>query len=191
MFTTSSHRAVPLGVLLASAVLLAAACTSATTPAVTFGPGESAGPSAEASSPATPEPTATPEQTAAATPFVAGTKAAPRKIAVAMSDAFAFEPADLSVQAGETVTFVVTNPGVIGHDFTIGDAQAQEDHAMEMMEGGMHHGADTNAIAVDAGKTVELTFTFGEPVEWLIGCHVPGHYEAGMKGVLHVVASMG
>lgn len=191
MSTTSSLRALPLGALLASAALLAAACTSAATPALTFGPGESAGPSAEATSPATPDPTATPEPTAAATPFVAGTTAAPRKIAVTMTDAFRFDPADLTVQAGETVTFVLTNAGAIAHDFTIGDAEAQEHHAMEMMEGGMHMGADTNAIAVDAGKTAELTFTFGEPVEWLVGCHVPGHYEAGMKGALHIVASMG
>lgn len=176
-----------------AAVVLLGACTSAASPVTTFGPASSE-PSATATALVTPEPTApptpTPVATPAPTPFIAGTVAAPRVIEVTMSDTFRFEPSEITVQAGETIRFELTNEGVIDHDFTIGDAEAQEHHAMEMMGGGMHHGSDANAALVGPGQTHDLTFTFGEPAEWLIGCHVPGHYEAGMKGLLHIVASM-
>lgn len=192
MLLTWFPRSTPRGVLLASVVLLAGACTSLATPATTFGPGVSSGSTPDATAPTKPEPTSaqTPGPTPAATTFLAGTAAAPRRIAVTMTDAFRFDPSDVTVQAGETVTFVLTNAGVIEHDFTIGDADAQERHALEMISGEMHHGVDPNALMVDAGSSGELTFTFGDPAEWLIGCHVAGHYDAGMQGKLHIVASL-
>ena len=95
----------------------------------------------------------------------------------------AFEPKTMTVQRGETVTFRFTNSGKVAHDAFIGDTEAQKDHEEEMREGsGAHHGSDTkDAITVDAGDTGTLTYTFNEPGEIEIGCHQPGHYEAGMK----------
>lgn len=176
-------------------VLVLAACTGTAAPAATFGPGATAAPvaaptAAQPTAAPTAAPTAVP--TAAPTPFVAGTVDQPREIAVTMTDTFRFEPAAITVQAGETVKFVLTNAGVLDHDFTIGDAEAQEHHAMEMADGGMHHGGDLNAAMVMSGMSHDLVFTFdADPAEWLIGCHVSGHYEAGMNGTLQIVASMG
>jgi uncharacterized cupredoxin-like copper-binding protein len=185
-----------LGVLAAAAALVLAACSAAATPTATFGPGNTATPTPEPSAThsATPVPTESPTAvpTVAPTPFVSGTTQAPRAVEIDMLDTFAFEPSAITVQAGETVRFVVHNTGVHPHDFTVGDEMDQMHHAEEMAQG-MHggHGANANAITVEAGQTGELLFTFpAAPAEWLIGCHIPGHYAAGMKGTLSVVASM-
>jgi uncharacterized cupredoxin-like copper-binding protein len=129
--------------------------------------------------------------------FSFGTPADPtdaeRTIEVRTSDELAFEPAEVSVQHGETVTFAVTNDGKLPHDFVLGDEATQEQHAQEMAASeedmaheGMEHG-DANAISVPAGETVELTWTFGGDADRLLyGCHEPGHYEAGMVGTIIV-----
>lgn len=183
------------GGVAAAALLALAACTSGaspapTAPAVTPAPTPVMTPSPTPEP--TPEPTPTVAPTPAPTPFVAGTTAAPRVVEVAMLDTFAFEPDALTVQAGETVRFVLHNRGVLPHDFTVGDEMAQRHHEEEMMHGGGHgHGEAANAVLVEGGQTDELVITFpATPVEWLIGCHVAGHYAAGMHGTLSVVASM-
>ncbi len=113
---------------------------------------------------------------------------ATRTIEIEAADDFTFDPADVEVEAGETVTFQVTNVGQLEHDFTLGDTATQEAHAQEMMEmDGMAHGADeTNALTIPPGDTGEMTWTFTQPGEILIGCHVAGHYEAGMRGALTI-----
>ena len=85
------------------------------------------------------------------------------------------------------ITFVVTNTGAIAHEFTLGDAADQQAHDIEMMQmGGQMMADEPNAIGVPAGATKELTWVFAEPGEMEAGCHVPGHYPAGMKMLIHV-----
>lgn len=95
----------------------------------------------------------------------------------------------MSVAAGVPVTFVVTNTGAIDHEFYLGDEAAQAAHEQEMqaMGGGMAHD-EPQGIAVDPGQTKELTFTFVEPGATLAGCHLPGHYAAGMKAAVTITA---
>jgi uncharacterized cupredoxin-like copper-binding protein len=108
---------------------------------------------------------------------------ATRTVEVTMRD-IAYDPAAVTVKAGETVKFVFRNEGQIRHDAFIGDEAAQVEHEKEMREegsGGMdgHHGDD--AITVDPGKTGSLTHTFEAGEVLVIGCHEVGHYAAGMK----------
>jgi uncharacterized cupredoxin-like copper-binding protein len=109
-----------------------------------------------------------------------------RTIEVDMVD-IAFEPDTIEVNAGETVRFVFTNTGDVAHDAFIGDADAQADHEAQMSEaedeghGGGHGEDDSDAITVEPGGTGELTHTFDESTSLEIGCHQPGHYDAGMK----------
>lgn len=112
--------------------------------------------------------------------------AATRTIEVTTRDPYRFEPAALEVESGETVTFVVTNEGEQEHEFVLGDLAYQESHAEEMAAGGMHH--EGNAVTVAPGATEELTWTFPEEGEVLYGCHVAGHYAAGMVGAISVSA---
>lgn len=113
---------------------------------------------------------------------------ADRVIEIDALDAFAFDPDEITVEAGETVTFRVTNTGAIPHDFTLGDEAMQDEHEAEMAEmgGEMEMHDEPNLLALEPGETKELTWHFTEPGEILIGCHQTGHYDAGMKATVTV-----
>jgi uncharacterized cupredoxin-like copper-binding protein len=109
------------------------------------------------------------------------------RIEVTLLDTMRMEPAEITVPAGVPVTFVVTNRGAIAHEFTLGDAADQQAHDAEMLRmGGQMMADEPNAIGVPAGATKELTWVFAAPGEMEAGCHVPGHYPAGMKMPIHV-----
>jgi uncharacterized cupredoxin-like copper-binding protein len=93
----------------------------------------------------------------------------------------AFTPERIEVEAGEVVTFVVTNTGQAVHEFTLGDAAMQEEHAHQMADDGHAHD-EPNSISVDPGETKELTWRFGDGGTVEYACHEPGHYQAGMYG---------
>lgn len=132
--------------------------------------------------------TTTPETTESQ--FAFGSPADPadadRVVEIQTTDALIFEPADITVAPGETVTFRLSNDGALVHDFTLGDQATQDEHEAEMSEmDGMAHD-EPNVAAIPAGETVELTWTFGDEGTVLIGCHQPGHYAAGMTGQITV-----
>lgn len=112
---------------------------------------------------------------------------AARTVEVDMVD-IAFEPETIEVAAGDTVRFVFTNDGDVAHDAFIGDAEAQEEHAASMSEDHDGHGEDASGgITVEPGETAELTYTFGpDDGGLLVGCHQPGHYDAGMVATIDV-----
>lgn len=102
---------------------------------------------------------------------------------------FAFEPDTLTVPAGEPVTFVFHNTGAIDHEAMVGDAHMQEEFALSDGHGdhasGGHHG-DVHAVTVPPGETAELVVTFDEPGETMLGCHLEGHWDAGMVATVTV-----
>ena len=108
-----------------------------------------------------------------------------REFDVSATDALRFDPASFSVRAGETIRFVVTNRGVGPHEFFVGDGAAQEEHAREMAASGMMHDHGMG-IGLARAETKTLEVTFSEPGQMLVGCHVPGHYGAGMRAVIEV-----
>ena len=77
------------------------------------------------------------------------------------------------------------------HEFTLGDAATQAAHRQEMLEmgdmdmGHAHHG-DANAVFLKSGETKELVWRFGKAGQIEFACNVPGHYEAGMRGVVAI-----
>jgi uncharacterized cupredoxin-like copper-binding protein len=107
-----------------------------------------------------------------------------RTIAVSMTDGLRFDPERMTVVSGESVRFLIANPTTVDHEFVIGDLAEQRMHGEEMASGMMH--ADAHAISVPAGQTRELIHTFGAAGNIQIGCHVPGHYEAGMHADIAV-----
>ncbi len=114
---------------------------------------------------------------------------ADRVIEITGGDDLKFDPAQVTIKVGEIITFRVYNPGVLPHDFTLGDEHVQDEHEAEMAEmgGSMDH-MDANAVLVPPGETVELTWEFTEAGTILMGCHQPGHYAAGMKGTIVIEA---
>ena len=94
-----------------------------------------------------------------------------------------FDPTRIHVEPGETVRFVLTNTDPIDHEFILGDDEVQRIHE-EGTEA--HHGAKPGEITVHAGTTNETTYTFPEGGEVIFGCHSPGHYAYGMRGLVIV-----
>lgn len=115
---------------------------------------------------------------------------ADRVIEVTTTNDLTFEPAEFTVAEGEVITFRISNDGDIEHDFVIGDEEAQTEHEAEMEEmresGEMTMHDDPNAVEVPSGGTAEITWHFTEAGTVLIGCHVKGHYDAGMKATITV-----
>ena len=109
--------------------------------------------------------------------FVRGTAASPRLIEIVAGPGYAFSPADITVQRGETVTFRVTTMGPLVHEFMVGPADA----VAADVEG-------TPEIA-DIGMmdTESLTYTFDGSGPYAYACHADNHYELGMRGTITVV----
>jgi uncharacterized cupredoxin-like copper-binding protein len=94
-----------------------------------------------------------------------------------------FEPTQLSVPHGVSVTFVLVNEDPIEHEWLVGDAAFHERHR-HGTEG--HHGARPNEVSVPPLGTVETTLTFEDAGSQPYICHLPGHEEYGMVGTLTV-----
>jgi plastocyanin len=78
---------------------------------------------------------------------------------------YAFDPTEITVEAGEDVAIVLT-AGDIEHDFTV-DA------------------LDTH-VSAEAGETGEGGLSADEPGTYIYYCSVEGHREAGMEGTLTI-----
>lgn len=134
--------------------------------------------------------------------------AAKRTIEVVMHDNY-FEPEQLNVAAGETVRLKVRNEGSLVHEFNIGTAAMHEAHQgqMQMMvEHGVIQGSHinhermmmdmggghtmehnhANSLLLEPGQEAELVWTFASADSLEFACNVPGHYQSGMMGDIHV-----
>jgi Cu+-exporting ATPase len=108
-----------------------------------------------------------------------------RTIQVEATDTLRFVPEAVTVHAGDTVAFDISSSGAVPHEFFIGTAAEQVAHEREMSSGTPMED-DASDVAVPAGQTVRLVYTFDQPADLEYGCHVPGHYAAGMRGGITV-----
>ncbi len=119
---------------------------------------------------------------------------ADRTIEVTMTE-FAFDSNPITVSAGETIEFVITNAGAIEHEFRVSNDHRVEEHLAgghadhEEGTGGHHEDAD-QYIVVQPGETASLMVMFGEDTSIYtnIVCLIPGHFEAGMEAGLEYTA---
>ena len=128
-----------------------------------------------------PSPSATPRPPGPPDPgepgFVAGTKAKPRIINIAVTDLLLFDPTVVSVQQGETITFRITNTGKAEHEFKVGPMKDVFDDLPSTPE----------VAGITPGTTKTLTYTFSGTGPYAYACHAPGHFENGMFGFVNVV----
>lgn len=121
-------------------------------------------------------------------PASSGGTPAPRTVTIKALDSLRFDPASISVSVGETIRFVVTNPGKVEHEFVLGDETVQSAEEQRMRENmNMANGMPSGALAaftIAPGETKEATVTFDRAGKRLYGCHMPGHYAAGMVGTV-------
>ena len=79
---------------------------------------------------------------------------------------FSFDPAKLTLKAGEASTIILKNTGSIEHDFTVEDLGFK--------------------LTVPGGNTREKVLKIDKPGNYQFYCSVAGHKDAGMKGELTV-----
>jgi uncharacterized cupredoxin-like copper-binding protein len=116
---------------------------------------------------------------------------ATRTVNVDMTDNMRFTPAEISVRQGETVRFVVKNSGSVKHELVLGTPEELKAHyALMMKMPGMEH-ADGNMVSVAPGKAGEVVWRFAKAGRVDFACLQPGHYDAGMKGLVDVVQKAG
>ncbi|MDF2734276.1 MAG: Copper tolerance protein [Chloroflexota bacterium] len=138
-------------------------------------------------------------------PIVAGASGAPREVNLIAKD-YEFLPATLDLVPGETVLLHVINGGLDVHEAIIGSEAVQD--AWERAEAAVA-GAPPGPtpvvsvppdvsglrIVVGSGERVDVVWTVpaGEPGEappaFIVGCHIPGHWERGMQVPVRWVAS--
>lgn len=114
-------------------------------------------------------------------------KAVTRTIEVGMSDDMRFTPARIVVRQGETIRFVHRNGGAMLHEFVLGTKKDLQAHAALMKKFPNMEHDEPHMAHVGAGKTVEMIWTFNRGGRFEFACLIPGHYEAGMHGLVEVV----
>ncbi|MBI3748114.1 MAG: hypothetical protein HY262_04620 [Chloroflexi bacterium] len=128
-----------------------------------------------------------------------GRSEAPREVNLIARD-YAFVPPALDLVPGETILLHVIDAGLETHEAVIGDAAVQA--AWETAEAatvGAPPGptpvvrvpADVAGVrvVVRSGERVDLVWTVpsdpasrgGAASQWLVGCHIPGHWAKGMQ----------
>jgi len=92
-----------------------------------------------------------------------------------------FLPGTVEVPAGRVVRFTVVNTDPIAHELIVGPRSVQDAH-----ETGTDavHGDVPGEVSVAPGGRATTTYrpAIAEPI--LLGCHLPGHWDYGMQGML-------
>src|SRR5438105_5314379 len=114
-----------------------------------------------------------------------------RTVNVDMTDAMRFSPARIAVKQGETVRFVIKNSGQLKHEFVLGTEKELKDHYELMKKFPEMEHSDPNQVTVAPGKTGEVIWQFTRAGKVDFACLQPGHYDAGMKGMVNVAAAKG
>jgi len=114
-----------------------------------------------------------------------------RVITIEMLD-FRFEPSVIDVRVGDTVRIIAVNRSDLPHELFIGSAVDQDRHhalhaaAAPEVQDKLDDGSQ--GIYAPARGTSQLTYHFDRAGEVVMACHLVGHFEAGMFGVIRVTA---
>ena len=130
------------------------------------------------------------------------TLAAPKQQATISLSEFEFTPKSLTLQVGVLTELVLRNAGKVAHDLTLYPAPKAtvadwDDYAMsntyfqkmgevEVEFTGQGHASATSLfeVLVLPGQKAVIRFTPKTAGTFELGCHIPGHYEAGMQGTI-------
>ena len=97
-----------------------------------------------------------------------------------------YTPSDIQVKKGETIRFAVKNSGQVTHEMSLGTEKELLEH-LEVMKKfpGMEHD-EPGKLTLAPGKQGEIIWQFTKAGKVDFGCLQPGHYDAGMKGLVNV-----
>ena len=111
-----------------------------------------------------------------------------REIRIEVDDTMRFSPSNWEAKVGEPIRIILVNKGMVNHELVIGSEKEIIAHAKEMASPGTKGHHHTNEISAKPGQEAELVWTFKKAGQYAMACFEPGHYEAGMKGTINVVA---
>lgn len=109
-------------------------------------------------------------------------------------DEFSFGCALPDIKTGTVVAIRFDNVGAMAHEAVVGPIDIQDQAEVEMAEmadmgmdsmDGMHHGLPS--IALPPGEAHVLVVELDDPGVDYVGCHVPGHWAAGMQMPFRVI----
>jgi uncharacterized cupredoxin-like copper-binding protein len=123
-----------------------------------------------------PSPLATPIASPTASSMATPT-AEPVCVGVIEGD-FYIRPQLATFRVGQPYVFAVGNEGAAAHEFVIEPAGAVDKPLAAEVNG---EDRESEIEDITPGETAELEWTFTEPGRYQFACHLPGHYEAGMK----------
>ena len=112
-----------------------------------------------------------------------------RTITMDMGDTMRFSVPNVTARQGETIRFVVKNSGKIKHEMVLGTEKELKEHNEVMKKNPEMEHADANMVTVAPGKTGEIIWQFTKAGKVDFACLQPGHYDAGMKGLVTVTGS--
>src|SRR5262249_52308871 len=110
-----------------------------------------------------------------------GTRAPAQTIVIHYSH---FSPPLIQARAGEPGSIVIRNEDPIEHEWIVGPDEVHQRHRTGSEA--LHDEIPTE-VTVPALSSKATTVTFSEPGDYAFICHLPGHEEYGMRGVLRVV----
>jgi uncharacterized cupredoxin-like copper-binding protein len=95
-----------------------------------------------------------------------------------------FQPSVITVPRGVPVTIVLRNDDPIDHEWIVGTPEV---HARHRTGTEPAHDARPTEISIPAGTARTTVVTFGEAGTLQYVCHLPGHEQYGMVGLVRVV----
>jgi uncharacterized cupredoxin-like copper-binding protein len=111
-----------------------------------------------------------------------------RTVIVDMTDDMRFHSSNIAVKQGETIRFVARNSGKVKHEMVLGTIKDLKEHYEVMKKNPEMEHAENNMVTVAPGKSGEIIWQFTKTGKVDFACLQPGHYEAGMKGLVNVAA---
>jgi len=111
-----------------------------------------------------------------------------RTVTVDMTDDMRFHSSNIAVKQGETIRFVAKNSGKVKHEMVLGTIKDLKEHYEVMKKNPEMEHAENNMVTVAPGKSGEIIWQFTKTGKVDFACLQPGHYEAGMKGLVNVAA---
>jgi uncharacterized cupredoxin-like copper-binding protein len=97
-----------------------------------------------------------------------------------------YGPNTVKVPAGAPITFTLKNEDPIGHEWIVGPPEI---HAIHRVGSEPEHEGRPTEVSIAPYQTKTTTVTFDKPGRYEFICHLPGHEEYGMKGVVEVMPS--
>ena len=124
------------------------------------------------------------DETAIGKPGAAGKVT--RTITINMSDDMRYTPSAIQVNKNETVRFIVKNKGQVKHELSLGTEKDLLEYLEAMKKYPDMEHDEPGKVTLAPGKQGEIVWQFTRPGVVNFACLMPGHYEAGMKGLIKV-----